>query len=254
MTRRSSVWSYLRESIQKDGTIHLSLIDPENQSPKTAAEIAERSVKAGTHGIMVGGSTAIGVLDECVKEIKTRLDDVPIILFPGNVTGISQYADAIFFMSLLNSRNPYWIVGAQMLGAPVVKHWNIEPISLAYLIIEPGGTAGFVGEVNLIPRNMPKITLAYALAAQLMGFKLIYLEAGSGAEQSVPLEMVKLVSQEVGSDCPVIVGGGIDSADVARGYVRAGASVIVQGTFVEKTVLKDGGKSLEKIIKAIKES
>ncbi|MFX1519899.1 MAG: geranylgeranylglyceryl/heptaprenylglyceryl phosphate synthase [Promethearchaeota archaeon] len=247
---KQSIWDYLFNKMEEKAAVHLTLIDPDplRQSPENAGETAKIAVDAGTDGVMVGGSTAFGILDETIKEIKQRVN-VPIILFPGNISGLSKFADAVFFMSLMNSRNPYWIVGAQAMSAPILKNWGLEAISMAYLLIEPGGTAGFVGEANLIPREKPKIAAAYALASQYLGFKLIYLEAGSGANTAVPLNMVKAVAQMI--DIPIVCGGGLNSVDDVVGCVKAGANIIVQGTFVEKTVSLDNGKALSEIIQAM---
>lgn len=244
------VWDYLRNKAQESNAVHLTLIDPDplRQSPKDAGETARIAVEAGSNGIMVGGSTAFGILDETVKEIKRKVN-VPVILFPGNISGLSKFADAVFFMSLLNSRNPYWIAGAQAMSAPILKSWGLEAISMAYLLIEPGATAGFVGDANLIPREKPKIAAAYALASQYLGFKLVYLEAGSGSNAAVPLNMIKAVAQII--DIPFIVGGGLNSADAVVNCVKAGANIVVQGTFVEKTIPLDNGKALSEIIQAI---
>jgi phosphoglycerol geranylgeranyltransferase len=153
-------------------------------------------------------------------------------------------------MSLINSDNLYWVIRSHVIGAPTLKLWNLEPISLAYIIVEPGATAGFIGEAHMIPRNKPKIAAAYALAAQYIGFKLVYLEAGSGAAETVPPEMVKIVTTFV--DIPVIVGGGITTKEQAVEVVKAGAKLIVQGTYLEKVVSKDKGAELTEIIHAIK--
>ena len=248
-----SVWEYLQEVMKNHGVTHLTLIDPDpqRQKPEQAAQIAHYATKAGSDGIMVGGSIARLLLDDTVKSIKKKTDK-PIILFPGNVNGLSEYADAVFFMSLLNSHNPYFIMGAQVLSAFTIKSLKLEPISMAYLIIDPGAAAGYIGEARLLPRNKPSITAAYALAAQYLGFNLVYLEAGSGADQSVPLAIVKAVKQEI--NIPVLVGGGIETANQAVDLVNAGADMIVQGTFVERSVMEDGGKALNSIITEIKKA
>jgi len=247
---KQSVWDYLCNKLEEKVVIHLTLIDPDplRQSSKDAGETAKIAVDAGTDGIMVGGSTAFGILDETIEEIKQNVN-VPVILFPGNISGLSKFADAVFFMSLMNSRNPYWFSGAQAMSAPILKSWSLEAISMAYLLIEPGATAGFVGDANLIPREKPKLAAAYALASQYLGFKLVYLEAGSGANTAVPLNMVKAVAQTI--DIPLIIGGGLNSLNAVVGCVKAGANIVVQGTFVEKTVPLDNGKSLSEIIQAI---
>ncbi len=248
---KTKVWNYLMEAIKNDIAVHITLIDPDpiKQTAQEAGTIAKYAAEAGTDAFMVGGSTAFGILDETILEIKKHVD-LPVILFPGNVAGISKYADAVFFMSVLNSRNPYYIIRAQLTGAQAVKMFGLEPIGMAYLILEPGGTAGYMGEAQLLPRNKPQIAAAYALAAQYIGFKLVYLEGGSGVEREVPLDMISTVSSII--DIPLIVGGGIESPEQAIAVVRAGAKMLVQGTFIEKTVLEDNGAKLAKLIKAMK--
>ena len=246
------VWSYISDKLASDGALHFSLLDPDplKMTTEIIVEIAKLSENAGTDAIMIGGSTIFGVIDESVKAV-TDAVDVPTILFPGNISGVSKHANAMFFMSLLNSRTPYWIVGAQALGAASVKMSGIETIPMAYLLVAPGKTAAWVGDANVFPRDKPKIPLMYALAAELMGMKLVYLEAGSGAEGGgVPTEMLSTISQFV--DIPVITGGGFKTTDdVIRG-VKAGASIVVQGTYLENHVQADKGAGLKKIIKALK--
>ncbi|MEM1722851.1 MAG: geranylgeranylglyceryl/heptaprenylglyceryl phosphate synthase [Candidatus Jordarchaeales archaeon] len=247
------VFNYLLKVRSEEGVVHLTLIDPDplKQPPEVAGKIAKYACDAGTDAIMVGGSTAFGILDETIEKIK-GVTDLPVILFPGNVSGISKLADAIFFMSVLNSRNPYFITKAQALGAFAVKLYGLEAIGMAYLIVEPGGTVGYMSEANLLPRNKPQIAAAYALAAQYMGFKLVYLEAGSGASEHVPCEMISLVSKTI--DIPLVVGGGIRTEDEAARVVEAGADMIVQGTIAEETALKDKGVTLKKAIESAKKA
>ncbi|MFW9799788.1 MAG: geranylgeranylglyceryl/heptaprenylglyceryl phosphate synthase [Candidatus Thorarchaeota archaeon] len=248
------VWEYITEKLEREGACHFSLLDPDplTVTYDTVAEIARLAENAGTDAIMIGGSTIFGGVDEATKVIGDAVD-IPTILFPGNISGVTEHADAMFFMSLLNSSNPYYIVGAQALAAVRVKLSGIETIPMAYLLIEPGKTAAWVGEAKCFPRDKPKLVLMYALAAELLGFKLIYLEAGSGAEGGgVPPETIAAVSQYC--DTPIIVGGGFnDATSVVRG-VEAGASIVVQGTYLEKHVLKDKGEGLKKIVKALKDA
>ncbi|NYB26783.1 MAG: geranylgeranylglyceryl/heptaprenylglyceryl phosphate synthase [Methanobacteriaceae archaeon] len=225
-----NVESYLRERL-KEKKLHLTLLDPEEQPPDKAVEIAKNAVAGGTDGIMLGGSTTDSIeLDLTAKALQENVD-VPIILFPGNISGVSKYADAIFFMSLLNSSNPYWIIGAPALGAPLVKKLGIETISMGYMVVEPGGTVGWIGDAKLIPRDKPDITVAYAMAAEFFGMKLLYLEAGSGADQPIPEEMIAKVKKA--TDLILIVGGGIRDGETARKIADAGADIIVTGTVVE---------------------
>jgi len=227
-----NVERYLREKL-KNGKLHLTLIDPEEQSPQKAVEIAQNAVIGGTDGIMLGGSTTDSSdLDATAKALQENVD-VPIILFPGNISGVSRYADAIFFMSLLNSNNPYWIIGAPALGAPIIKKMGIETLPMGYLVVEPGGTVGWVGDAKLVPRDKADLAVAYALAAEFLGMKLIYLEAGSGAREHVPLEMIEKVKKT--TNMMVVVGGGIRDEKTAAKIVKAGADIIVTGTVVENS-------------------
>lgn len=234
MSSVGKVEEYLLSKIRNDGAIHLTLIDPEQECITTASQKVIEAEKGGTAAIMIGGSTAVAAshLDEIVRTIKKKVN-VPIILFPSNVAGISRFADAIWFMSLLNSTNPYFITGVQALGAPLVKMYGLEPLPMGYVIVGEGGAAGYVGQAHLIPYNMPKIVAAYALAAQYLGMHFVYLEAGSGANQHVPLEVVKTVREVI--SLPLIVGGGIKNENAAKQIVKAGANIIVTGTLVEET-------------------
>ncbi len=226
------VWEYISKLVA-ERKAHFTLIDPERQSPEKAGELARFAVRGGTDAIMVGGSAGIDPhgLDETVKAVKRMAGKRPVILFPGDVTGVSGHADAIFFMSLLNSRNPYYITGAQAVGALAVKRAGVEPIPMGYIIVEPGGAVGWVGDARAVPRSKPMLAASYALAAQYLGMKLVYLEAGSGAERHVPEEMVATVKRTV--EIPVIVGGGIKSGDDACRLAKAGADILVTGTAIE---------------------
>ncbi|MEM2105550.1 MAG: geranylgeranylglyceryl/heptaprenylglyceryl phosphate synthase [Candidatus Bathyarchaeia archaeon] len=232
-----SVEKYLLEKINSEGAIHLTLIDPEKVTASQASRVAYKARLSGTAGIMVGGSTLSSVnhLDNVLKAIK-RAVDVPVILFPGNVNGISRHADAVWFMSLLNSTDPYFIMGAQILGAPLVKKYRLEPIPMGYIIVGEGGTAGIVGKAIPIPYDKPEVAAAHALAGQYLGMRFIYLEAGSGAKKPVPPDMIRAVKKCI--DVPLIVGGGIRSREQALTAASAGADVIVTGNIVERSDLK----------------
>jgi len=151
-------------------------------------------------------------------------------------------------MSILNSRNPYFITKAQALGAFPVKQFRLEPLPMGYLIVEPGETVGWVGEADLIPRRNPKLAAAYALAAQYMGMQFVYLEAGSGASEPVPEQMITFVKKTV--DIPVITGGGIRTPEQALKSAKAGADIVVTGTIIEKA--DNIEKELSPIVRAVK--
>jgi phosphoglycerol geranylgeranyltransferase len=243
-----SVEKYLLEKIESEGTIHLTLIDPEKVTSPQASRIASKAKLSGTSAIMIGGSTFFSAahLDDVVKAAK-RTVKIPIILFPNNVTGISRYADAIWFMSLLNSADPYFLMGAQVLGAPLIRKYRLEPIPLGYIIVGDGGTASVVGKAVPIPYNKPELVAAHALAGQYLGMRFIYLEAGSGVRRPVPPEMIRLVKSYI--DVPLIVGGGIKSRSQALAAASAGADIIVTGNVIENAEVES---KVAEIVEGIK--
>jgi len=242
------VEKYLLEKIQSEGSIHITLIDPEEVTPPQASRIVSKAKLSETSAIMIGGSTFVSSahLDDVVRAVK-RTVKIPIILFPNNVTGISRYADAIWFMSLLNSVDPYFLIGAQILGAPLVKKYDLEPIPLGYIIVGEGGTAGVVGKAIPIPYGKPDLAAAHALAGEYLGMHFIYLEAGSGARNPVPPEMIRAVRHYI--NLPLIVGGGIKSREQALAAASAGAEVIVTGNVVEDSRVR---RKVSEIIEGIR--
>ena len=236
--------------LKKKNALLFVLIDSEVSKLESSQKLAQDVEKIGASAILIGGSSATDQIEmaEVVKSIKKCIK-IPIILFPGNVTGVVPDADAILFSSLMNSENPYFITQAQALGAPSVLKFGLEPLPTAYLIIGDGTSAWFVGSARGIPFEKPKIAAAYALAAQFLGMRFVYLEAGSGAKSSVTPEMVKTVRKVFNGF--LIVGGGIRDIKTATKLVKAGADVLVIGTFLEK-----GGsvKKLAEITKAIQRS
>jgi phosphoglycerol geranylgeranyltransferase len=243
-----NVEKYLLDKIESEGSIHITLIDPEEVTPPQASRIVNKAKLSETSAIMIGGSTFVSSahLDDVVKAVKHTVK-IPIILFPNNVTGISRYADAIWFMSLLNSVDPYFLMGAQILGAPLVRKYALEPIPLGYLIVGEGGTAGVVGKAIPIPYNKPELAAAHALAGQYLGMRFVYLEAGSGAKNPVPPDMIRAVRHYI--DVPMIVGGGIRSREQALAAASAGADIIVTGNIIEESGMK---RRVSEIIEGIK--
>jgi phosphoglycerol geranylgeranyltransferase len=246
----NNVELFLKSELKKKNALLFVLIDSEVSKLDSSRKLAQDVEKIGVSAILIGGSSATNQIEmaEVVKGIKKGIK-IPIILFPGNVTGVVPDADAILFSSLMNSENPYFITQAQALGAPSVLKFGLEPLPTAYLVIGDGTSAWFVGSARGIPFEKPKIAAAYALAAQFLGMRFVYLEAGSGAKSSVTPEMVKTVREAFNGF--LIVGGGIRDIKTATKLVKAGADALVIGTFLEK-----GGsvKKLEGIAKAIQRS
>ncbi len=234
----------------KKKTLHFSLLDPDKQKPEIAGSIAKIAEESGSSAIMVGGSTLISQnqVDETVKAIKKNTD-LPVILFPSGAKFLSSYADAMFFMSLLNSRNLNYVIREHIKGAPFVKNSKIEPISMGYVIVEPGMTAGRVGEVDLVKKDDIETAVGYALASQYLGMNFFYLEAGSGAPTPVSNNMISSVKKNI--SIPLVVGGGILDVKTAREKARAGANIIITGTTLEKE--RNLKQALTKMIKAIEE-
>lgn len=245
-----AVERYILKRIKEEGAIHLTLIDPEEVTAPHASRVAKKAERCKTAAIMVGGSTSTSTshLDSVIKAVKHAVG-IPIILFPNNVTGISKYADAIWFMSLLNSLDPYFLTGAQVLGAPLVKKHGLEALPLGYIIVGKGGAAGIVGRAVPIPFTKPEVAAAHALAAQYFGMRFAYLEAGSGASQPVPPTMIRIVKHSI--NIPLIVGGGIRNSKQAETVVAAGADIVVTGNVIEETGTAD---EFQKLVTTVREN
>lgn len=227
------IYNQLLNTIKQKGAAYLILIDPDKLTETKIQGFISHCEKSGVDGFLVGGSLMInGNFEYFISKIKS-LTNLPLIIFPGSITQISSNADAILFLSVVSSRNPEHLIGKQVLAAPAIKNSGIEPISTAYILVESGSTttAVYMSGSLPIPRNKPEIAVATALASEYLGMKLIYLEAGSGAKQTVPDEMVKAVSQHC--SVPIIVGGGIRDSSTARKKVECGASIIVTGNYFE---------------------
>ena len=243
------VLDYILEKMEKRPLL-FSVIDPlDHPSVEHTVEVAKAVEEEDGDLILVGGSTGVQgpLLEATVKAIKEEVS-LPVVLFPGNIATITQHADAIYFLSLMNSRNPYWITRAQMLAAPVLKRLGIEAIGTAYVVVEPGGTVGWVGDVDLIPRNKAKIAGAFAAAAEIMGFPLFLLDSGSAPPIGpVPGSFVKEVRKY--TSLPLIVAGGIRTVDQARDIVKAGANALQIGTAFEKGDAKRKVRAFMEVLK-----
>lgn len=224
--------SYILNELKTKSALVFALLDSENVSPEQSASIAKKIARAGADAILIGGSTAVDqlVLDMVVKRVK-HVVTIPVILFPGNVTGVSPNADAILFSSLLNSSDPYFIIGAQALGSLLVKKYHIEALPTGYIIAGEGGAAGFVGRIHSFPQNKPELVALYALAAQYLGMRYVYLEAGSGASSVIPAGTIARVRKLY--EGLLLVGGGIRDQRTALAAIEAGADIIVVGNLIE---------------------
>ncbi len=238
------------EACRRRGGAFLPLIDQERIAPAEAAAWAAELEEAGADGLLVGSSFTLGDhLDEVVAALK-KGTSLPVLLFPGNAHHVSRYADGILFLSLLSGRNPLYLVEEQVRSAPLVREAMIEPVPTAYLLVgaDAGRTVHFVSGTSPIPPGRPEIAMAHALAAQYMGMKLVYLEAGSGASSAVPPELIRRVRGYV--TLPIAVGGGIRTARDASAAREAGADLVVVGDALEKNRAAGLAKELAAAIHA----
>ncbi len=231
-----NVYQYLLDTIKHKGAAFLVLIDPDKQPPEDAADVAQRAAVAGADALLVGGSFLYtDHFHQTLAAIKA-LAQCPVILFPGAsgpAAQISPQADAILLLSLVSGRNAQYLIGEHVRSALWIDRCGLETIPTAYMLIESGGitSAEFLSGAKPIPRDKGEIAMIHALAAQQLGMKLVYLEAGSGAPNPVPDAMIAVVRSRV--NVPIVVGGGIRDPETARRKVEAGAHTVVIGTAIE---------------------
>jgi len=227
------IYNKILSTIEEKGAAFFILIDPDKVDSNKLEEFIKISENSDVDGFLVGGSLMMSEDFEIFLQKIKSLTSLPVIIFPGNVAQVSKYADAILFISVISGRNPEHLIGKQVLAAPFIKKTNIEALGTGYILVDSGSTttAVYMSGSLPIPRDKSEIALATALAAEYLGMKFVYLEAGSGAKLSVPNEMIKFVSKNL--SIPVIVGGGLRSPKDVAEKVNSGASVIIVGNFFE---------------------
>ena len=244
----SKVYNHLLSVRKKKGAGYIVLIDPDKKSENDLQEKVKSINDSGVDAIFVGGSLMMDSrCSDRVSQIKS-LAEIPVIFFPGGISQLNSHYDAILFMSIISGRNPHYLIGEQVIAAPIINDLGIEVIPTGYLLLDGGSDSAvqFMSSTAPIPMDKPDISIAHALAAQYLGKQLIYLEAGSGAKQAVTNELIKEVFEQV--DIPLIVGGGIRTPEVAREKVESGASFVVTGTIIEEN---NNGNILEKFAEAV---
>ena len=228
-----TVYQKLLNIKDEKGCGFLVLLDPDRTSSVDLAKYVKLCDEIDVDAFLFGSSLMMAdQFERTLIDIK-RATSKPVIIFPSSSSSISGYADAILFLSLVSGRNSNLLIGEQVRSAPIIKDLNLEVIPTAYMLIESGvlTSVSYLSNTLPIPRNKPDIACAHALASQYLGMKMVYLEAGSGAQYPVPLEMIEQVSRYV--DIPVIVGGGIRDEKYAIQAVAAGASFMVIGNALE---------------------
>lgn len=229
--KNSSIYQILEKS--RPGA--LALFDPDRTPLAQVGKLTEFVCENGVNGILVGTSLLVSPNFEKFIQLVKKHSSKPVILFPGGCHQVSPHADAIFFLSMLSGRNADFLIGEQVKAVFLVKHYHLEVIPVGYLLVESGNytSVEYVSNTKPIPRTKPEIALAHALAGQYLGMKFIYLEAGSGARSPVPQDMVAQVRKNI--SIPLIVGGGIRTAETALEIIKAGADYIVLGSIIERS-------------------
>jgi putative glycerol-1-phosphate prenyltransferase len=238
----TNIYNNILKSKAENEKLLAILLDPDKIDLKNAAILIEKIYQSPATHIFIGGSLVENnIIDELITRIRQfspigGRGALPVVLFPGNPSQISNQADGILFLSLISGRNPDYLIEHQVKAAPILKQADLEIISTGYILIESGTETAVerVSKTKPLDRNNPDLVLATALAGEMLGNKLIYLEAGSGAKKTVPIEIIKNVSQNI--QVPLIVGGGIvDLRGIQRAY-DAGADLVVIGTAFENNI------------------
>lgn len=210
------------------------LVDPDKVNDEKMDQLIQLAVAAGIDYFFVGGSLVISdYLDPCVQHIK-RNCSIPVLLFPGSPSQISKYADALLYLSLISGRNPELLIGQHVVSAPVIKQSGLEIMSTGYMVIDGGAptTVSYISNAAPLPADKNEIAMCTAMAGEMLGMKLIYMDAGSGAKRPITESMIEKVANCI--DVPLIIGGGITHPEKAYLNCKAGADIIVVGNAIEK--------------------
>jgi phosphoglycerol geranylgeranyltransferase len=243
-----STYERLLQIKRERGAGYLLLLDPDKLDPKNLQGFVAEATTSGVDAFLVGGSLMLSnEFDKMLKVIRESTN-IPVIIFPGSLFQISSIADAILYILLISGRNADHLIGNQVVASPIIKRMGLEAISTGYMLIQGGNvtSAEFMSNTKPIPREKADIAAAHAMAAEMIGLKMLYLEAGSGAQLSVPEEMIKKVAKYC--SLPLIVGGGIRTPEEAKKKVQAGASFVVTGTIIEEnadgSLIRDFAKAI----------
>lgn len=231
---KKSIYESLLAKKKKGQRSFAVLIDPDNVNEAKIDELTHLTVSAGVDYLLVGGSLVISNhLDEVVQRIR-RNCSIPVILFPGTPSQVSRYADGLLYLSLISGRNPELLIGQHVISAPAVRKSGLEIISTGYMVIDGGAptTVSYISNATPIPADKNEIALCTAMAGEMLGMKLIYMDAGSGARVPIREEMITAVASHV--EVPLVIGGGIRDPEKAYRNCKAGADIIVVGNAIEK--------------------
>ena len=230
----ASTYQHLLDTRRDRGAVFIVLIDPDKRPVETLPAFTQRCHDAGVDAFFVGGSLLHATaFDSYLRRLRT-LTTLPLIGFPGSLGQVSAELDGLLYLSVISGRNPEYLFGQHVHAAPLIRRLGLEPISTGYMLIDSGRatTAQYMSHTMPLPRHKPDIAAATALAAEMLGMRLIYADGGSGADQTVPEEMIAAVCEVC--TIPLIVGGGLRTPDEIARKVRAGAGLIVVGTAIEQ--------------------
>jgi len=228
------VYSRIRKNATAGKKQLAVLIDPDKHQVSDFSVLAQKLSKYKIDYFLIGGSLlSKNLLEECLTAFKNHTGQ-PLIIFPGSVMQVNANADAILFLSLISGRNADLLIGKHVESVPYILESGIEPISTGYILVDGGSmtTAQYISNTLPVPSNKPDIAALTAKAGEMLGMKLIYLDSGSGAKNSVPVEMIQKVKSFIKQ--PLLVGGGIKSKEQAKAKLDAGADMLVVGTALEK--------------------
>lgn len=228
-----SIYNRLSDTSKKKFVV---LIDPDKPSDEQIIDIVEKSKKVGVDFFFVGGSLlTTDSLDNCIKLIKKHCE-IPVLIFPGNSLQISKWCDGFLLLSLISGRNSEMLIGRHVIAAPYLKLYGNEIIPTGYMLVDGGcpTSVSYMSNTTPIPHDKDDIAMCTALAGEMLGLKLIYMDAGSGAVNPISKEMIYKVKQTV--DVPLIVGGGINTPEKAAVAAKAGADIVVVGNALEKDI------------------
>lgn len=229
-----SILKSLEEAKHQGRKSFAVLIDPDKVNTSILDELIDLSLKARVDYLLVGGSLIISThLDECVLHIKQNCK-IPVILFPGSSSQVSKFADALLYLSLISGRNPELLIGQHVVSAPAIKKSGLEIMATGYMVIDGGAptTVSYISNASPIPADKNEIAMCTAMAGEMLGMKLIYMDAGSGAKRPITESMIEIVSKNI--NVPLVIGGGITDPEKAYRNCKSGADLIIVGNAIEK--------------------
>lgn len=247
--KHTGIYHSLADHKKQNKKMFAILVDPDKVNDKQMSVLVSMAVAAEVDYFLVGGSLVISnYLDECVQMIKQHCS-IPVILFPGSPSQISKYADALLYLSLISGRNPELLIGQHVVSAPVVRQSGLEIMPTGYMVIDGGAptTVSYISNASPLPADKNEIAMCTAMAGEMLGMKLIYMDAGSGARKAITESMIEKVSSCI--NIPLIVGGGITDPEKAYLNCKAGADMIVVGNAIEKdpSLIRDMASAIHSI-------